>query len=368
MSGKKPRRVPSDLKSVQDERLTCRHIQTLVLLQQTTDENEELKRKVQILEKEIMSCQELHQLARDSKKRIQQMKEECSTAVESSLNEMKNSHAREYGKLLDAKNQLAAASSEKQKELEMKISYLESKNMELESQLSNHLMEKRTVESLEEKLEEACSKLSLVKDSKMQTERELASKRKLEDGYNEEKDKYEKKISALEMKAEELSVKLELEVSSKKKLLEQNNLLQQIEKQKCQIEALLKEKQRIEQDFEEISSQTEENKMKMISLQYSNSMLELERDALNQSSIDLKTEVEYLKEREASHKTSCGDFNEYVSIKRELAILKEENLKLKSSRPRTELRTLKSIEPKVKGRPLKSAPDPKKTLQSQIKG
>ena len=50
MSGKKPRRVPSDLKSVQDERLTCRHIQTLVLLQQTTDENEELKRKVQILE------------------------------------------------------------------------------------------------------------------------------------------------------------------------------------------------------------------------------------------------------------------------------------------------------------------------------
>ena len=201
----------------------------------------------------------------------------------------------------------------------------------------------------------------------MQTERELASKRKLEGRHSEEKDKYEKTISALEMKAEELSAKLELEVSSKKKLLEQNDLLHQIEKHKCQIEALLKEKQRIEKDFEEISSQTEEYKAKMISLQYSNSMLELERDALSQSSIDLKAEVEYLKERAASHKSSCGDFNEYVSIKRELAILKEENMKLKSSRSRTELRTLKSVEPKVKGRPLKSASDPKKTLQSPVR-
>ena len=51
MSGKKSgRRVPNDLKAVQDERLTCRHIQTLMQLQQASEENEELKSKVQILE------------------------------------------------------------------------------------------------------------------------------------------------------------------------------------------------------------------------------------------------------------------------------------------------------------------------------
>ncbi len=51
MSGKHSKRVPADrdLKAIQDERLTCRHIQTLMALQQSTDENEELKSQIQIL-------------------------------------------------------------------------------------------------------------------------------------------------------------------------------------------------------------------------------------------------------------------------------------------------------------------------------
>ncbi len=51
MSGKHSKRVPADrdLKAIQDERLTCRHIQTLMALQQSTDENEELKSQIQML-------------------------------------------------------------------------------------------------------------------------------------------------------------------------------------------------------------------------------------------------------------------------------------------------------------------------------
>ena len=44
------RKVPTDLKAIQDERLTCRHIQALMQLQQVTDENEELKSRLQTLE------------------------------------------------------------------------------------------------------------------------------------------------------------------------------------------------------------------------------------------------------------------------------------------------------------------------------
>ena len=50
MAGKKGRRVPTELKAIQDERLTCRHIKALMQLQQTTDENEELKNRLKTLE------------------------------------------------------------------------------------------------------------------------------------------------------------------------------------------------------------------------------------------------------------------------------------------------------------------------------
>ena len=50
MAAKKARRVPTELKAIQDERLTCRHIKALMQLQQTTDENEELKSKLKTLE------------------------------------------------------------------------------------------------------------------------------------------------------------------------------------------------------------------------------------------------------------------------------------------------------------------------------
>lgn len=49
MAGRTTRRVPAELKAVQDERLTCRHIKALMQLQQVTDENQELKSKLQAL-------------------------------------------------------------------------------------------------------------------------------------------------------------------------------------------------------------------------------------------------------------------------------------------------------------------------------
>ena len=55
MAGRTTRRVPTELKAIQDERLTCRHIKALMQLQQVTDENQELKSKVQTLE--VCFCQ-----------------------------------------------------------------------------------------------------------------------------------------------------------------------------------------------------------------------------------------------------------------------------------------------------------------------
>lgn len=71
-------------------------------------------------------------------------------------------------------------------------------------------------------------------------------------------------------------------------------------------------------------------------------IVKFERDALQQSSTDLRKEVNYLKEKEAKYKSSKSDFHSYVNLKRELDSLKNENAKLKSSASKHDLKTLKT--------------------------
>jgi len=55
----------------QDRRLTAKHIKVLMELDDATLENEKLKSKVDVLEKELSSCLELHELAKSSRSKIE---------------------------------------------------------------------------------------------------------------------------------------------------------------------------------------------------------------------------------------------------------------------------------------------------------
>ena len=151
-----------------------------------------------------------------------------------------------------------------------------------------------------------------------------------------------KLITGLEKKLEDMSLKLKMEIEIKQKLIEQNDLVRELESQRQSIESLEKDKGEFERTLEELTLEMEKKDALLSSLERANSLLELEKDALTQSSTDLAQEVEFLKGKERRHSCSCGNFKEYVNIKRELVSLKEENVKLKNSSSKVEFKTLQS--------------------------
>ncbi len=134
--------------------------------------------------------------------------------------------------------------------------------------------------------------------------------------------------------------KLDAEIDSKRRLVEQNDLLKDITDLRESLNILEKDNKEKTRVVEELTEYNQVYQKKIFSLEKSISFLELERDAMNQSSIDLRQEVEYLKSKD--HRSGDKSFTEYVKLKREFVSLKEENLKLKSLVPKAEFKTLKA--------------------------
>eukprot|EP00112_Aurelia_sp_Birch-Aquarium-sp1_P008956 Seg2002.3 transcript_id=Seg2002.3/GoldUCD/mRNA.D3Y31 product="hypothetical protein" protein_id=Seg2002.3/GoldUCD/D3Y31 len=343
MSGKKSsRRVPNDLKAVQDERLTCRHIQTLMQLQQASEENEDLKNKVQILEQEIMSCQELHTIARESEQNMRVLKNDYERSLEQQMNEMMLSHTRKYDKIFAEKDQLKKYHKEREEELASHIESLTFKNEELKESLEDQERETQSLKSAENDLQETSRKLQKAEEKIESLELKQRNDEKSIEILTKTNSVNVKLITGLERKLEDMSLKLKREIELKQKLIEQNDLMKELERQRQSIESLEKEKGEFENTLEELTSEIERKDSLLSSLERANSLLELEKDALTQSSTDLAQEVEFLKGRERRHSCNCSNFKEYVNIKRELVSLKEENVKLKSSSPKVEFKTLQS--------------------------
>ena len=149
-------------------------------------------------------------------------------------------------------------------------------------------------------------------------------------------------IELHEAKINELTSKLAAEIELKNKLVQQNDLLKEITRLREMVNSLEKEKQENDGITQELQEQIQRSESTISSLEQSNSLLELERDVLKESSTDLAQEIEYLKGREGQRGSSCSSFSEYVTVKRELVSVKEENNKLKTGTSRTELKTLKA--------------------------
>ena len=201
---------------------------------------------------------------------------------------------------------------------------------------------------LERDLAEAISKLEDAEKSADKMRLQLQESKTKENGFISERSRNNTEIANLERKLGELSLKLSREVESKKKLIEQSDLLKELEKQRLLIESLEKDKESHETNINELKSELKESEKRVHTLERENMIIQLARDALLQSSTDLRKEVEYLKEKEAGSKSSCSDFHEYVNVKRELVLLKEENTKLKNTSSRTEIKTLRAESTKSK--------------------
>ena len=193
--------------------------------------------------------------------------------------------------------------------------------------------------------------MSKVENSEMLIKKlthELKENKSREDINASERKANKTVIDDLKRKLENLSLKLSVEMESKKKLIEQSDLCKELEKQRCLIESFEEEKKAYESNIEELRLELDDYGKRMRDLERENMMILLERDALQQSSTDLKNEVDYLKGRGPVQKSSSNDFEEYIKLKREYISLKEENMKLKSASSKSEIKTLKCERPKSK--------------------
>ena len=203
-------------------------------------------------------------------------------------------------------------------------------------------------QELKTKLSESNVMLVDAEAAAKKLDRQLQQTLAKEDSYMRERNSTKTVIDDLERQLENLSLKLSSEKEAKKKIIEQSDLLKELEKQRCLIESFEKERAAYESNVEELRLDLSSHVKRIEELERENLIIQLEREALQQSSTDLQKEVEYLKEREAGQKSSSSDFQKYVNVKRELVLLKEENTKLKSAPSRIEFKALKNDEPKSK--------------------
>ena len=216
------------------------------------------------------------------------------------------------------------------------------------------------LKGLEAKLSESLSQLADAEALAKRLGFELKEVKGSRDLYESEKNTNKALIDNLEKKVENMSLKLSSEMEAKRKLVEQSDLVKELENQRYLIESYEKERTAYQSNIDELRLELDDNGKRIRDLEKENMIILLERDALQQSSVDLRREVEYLKEKEAMKNSSCSDFHEYVSVKRELNSLKEENMKLKSSTSKSETRALRSAGLRAKPASSKSSSSSRK--------
>eukprot|EP01135_Chromosphaera_perkinsii_P010290 Nk52_evm1s2092 gene=Nk52_evmTU1s2092 len=86
---------------IQNNQLRTKHIRTLEVLERTQDEARNLAIRCEQLESQLLSCQELHELARDAKGTIEKVKKKCQQTVNQKTTELKNAHKQEIDKITD---------------------------------------------------------------------------------------------------------------------------------------------------------------------------------------------------------------------------------------------------------------------------
>lgn len=293
-------KVPRDLKENQDRRLMSKHIDTLMKLDDTVIENEKLKSRVDVLEKELSSCAQLHSFAHEAKQKLDDLVKDYDDRI--SFLKVENSK-----KILDKEQDLQILISEIEKKWKRKQDNLMEKLVRAQKELidlkNENLLLLQIVEVQKTNVNKLHEKNSLSQDR----EKEIVQLRNQLQIYSEEKSVYTKKnielsteVEKLEKHVFALSADLKNERDTSARLSNQNNLLLEIEQLTLNMDELSMKQIDHESAYEnlqlintKISTELEELKKKY-------KLLLMERDATKQSSSDLSLEVAHLKKKLSS--------------------------------------------------------------------
>ncbi|XP_020614893.1 ninein-like [Orbicella faveolata] len=341
MSTKAERRATYENRVDQDGRLTGKHIKTLLHLQDLHSENDLLKariaelelqqakaarcdlleREVEKLRGDLSKCQELHQIANDTKEKLQQMQKDCLMKIDENCTALTEKHKIEIMRIVSEK--LEAENSwvlEKQQFIEKNEGLLK-RNKILKEQLeclertgsdaaklSSALQEaKATIESLKQNCEQLKQEKSILEKSVRDFSMENES-------LSTEVDSLKSRIAVLEMQSKLAKASKAEEQDQAMEIANLKELIQELEGKN-------------ETLTEEIDKLDKENKLLEFNLQDSAQTLKhmyKERDLLKNRITGLLNEIAALKSQTPEKHT----FVDFVHLKRDYNALKEEHEKL----------------------------------------
>lgn len=262
----------NSLAEVQDERLTSRHITALMKLDDTLLENEKLKTRIDILEKETGSCLELHEFARNSKQRISQLEESYS-------NEKKQLQDHYEAKVSESKDLIEIHVTD--------LKRVEKENGELKSQLCRMKTEQL------QKEKDHLTEMDEMRNINTQIRDKLST-------LDDEMDIVLKKLDVVNNENLQLKEILKTTQIKNESLSAYNNRLEEIveEKSRC-----LDNEETPFIALDHLEKETEKDE-KITDLNKKLSLYELERDIMIQSKSEMEVEIKHLQKKLSTFKVS----------------------------------------------------------------
>ncbi|XP_033117211.1 spindle assembly abnormal protein 6 homolog isoform X2 [Anneissia japonica] len=332
----------------QHQRLSTKHIETLKVMADLSKENKKLSILI-IDNDELSQCSELHTLANEAKARIKRVQEDCNRRLDHNNKTLAEKHQHEIMRVVSEKLEAENSWLEEKKQLENRIRQLESANTKLTEKLDVIKKNDTRIEVLHQQMDKAIEEvMNLKKENAQLKEENIAYSNKflgLETEVNQ--------LRPLEKQATELS--LDLQEAKQKvrelglQLMDKENILSvppepYDHKDRAELVKLKKEVVRLTKDVESAQNEMLTHREKAVSYQQqlldsTNTLLE-EQDEKEKLLILLghtQDELQELKKKtrfEASNADSKNEvsFKEFVVLKRELNLLKDENLRLKQGR------------------------------------
>lgn len=284
------------LKESQDSRLTSRHIATLMKLDDITLENEKLKTRVDLLEKEFGSCLELHEFARSSKEKFVELKDEYENRIKLLSKEQSQALSQQKEKhTIELKQMTLDYNSEKEnflKQLEEAKDKIDKLQSDKQSVLSDY---ESVLLTNSELLETANNKdaFNALENKSQAMENELSAVRKENNALKNELDDLKCEITSL--KSDLCLSKLQTNTTVVMPA-DKNSSPQELEQMSAQLDSVMNDSKKYNEELHDLRLKEMKRDELFEDLNKRIELYEMERKVLIQTSNDRAVEIVHLKE------------------------------------------------------------------------
>ncbi|KAK3803313.1 hypothetical protein RRG08_021511 [Elysia crispata] len=332
-------RIPRELMHEQNDRLSSKHIQTLGFLQEVVNENRALKQKVQELEDKLEEFKDIEKFTKVSKEKIKDIQDSYLTRADEINAMLTEKHRTEIMQIQEEKFELERVLKEQILQMRHEIEALQAANKDLretaaedeendeakrklKEALKHSEAKRKENEELREEIDSLRSDLELVQSKKasdMSLIRELRAENKI----------FGQNLQEIQQKSTELEIRLDKtleELNAKRDDQEQITLIENLRDKLKQLtidrDSTLDREIQLKQDLLDLQSLKDE-------LKQSNLYLQSQLEKLIAEYGYISMEYDRLQKRLQKDKDK-KTFQDFVKLKRELNILKDENQDLKS--------------------------------------